>query len=69
MVALNEIGGEQARATEKNRDGCDMLLDYVTTYPNPKIRFYASDMVLHVDSMQRTWPNPLLKADTLNTTI
>ena len=27
-----------------------MLLDYVTTYPNPKIRFYASDMILHVDS-------------------
>ena len=27
-----------------------MLLNYVTTYPNPKIRFYASDMVLHVDS-------------------
>ena len=50
MVALNKIGGEQARATEKTRDGCDMLLNYVTTYPNPKIRFYASNRVLHVDS-------------------
>ena len=50
MVALNEFGGEQARATEKTRDGCDMILDYVTTHPNPEIRFYASDMVLHVDS-------------------
>ena len=46
-----------------------MLLDYVTTYPNPKIRFYASDMVLHVDPMQRTWSNPTLEADTLDTTI
>ena len=27
-----------------------MLLDYVTIYPNPKIRFYARDMILHVDS-------------------
>ena len=27
-----------------------MLLDYVTTYPNPKIRFHASDMILNVDS-------------------
>ena len=27
-----------------------MLLDYVTTYPNPKIRFYDSDMILHVES-------------------
>ena len=50
MVALNELGGEQARATEKTRDGCNMLLDYVTTYPNPKICFYASDMILHVNS-------------------
>ena len=50
MVPLNKLGGEQARATEKTRDCCGMLLDYVTTYPNPKIRFYARDMILHVDS-------------------
>ena len=50
MVALNELGGEQARATEKTRYGCDMLLYYVTTYPNPKIRSYARGMILHVDS-------------------
>ena len=50
MVALNKLGGEQARVTEKNRDACNILLDYVTTYPNPKSRFYASDMILHVDS-------------------
>ena len=50
MVDLNELGGEQARAIEKTRYGCNMLLDYVTTYHNPKIRFYASAMILHVDS-------------------
>ena len=27
-----------------------MLLDYVAIYPNVKVRFYASDMQLHVDS-------------------
>ena len=27
-----------------------MLLDYAATYPNPIIRFKASNMVLHVDS-------------------
>ena len=27
-----------------------MLLDYVNTYPNPKIRYNASDMILYVDS-------------------
>ena len=39
MVALNKLGGEQARATEKTLDGWEMLLDYVTTYHNPKILF------------------------------
>ena len=28
----------------------EWLLDYAATYPNPKLRFYASDMILHVDS-------------------
>ena len=27
-----------------------MLLDYCATYPNAKIRYHASDMVLHVDT-------------------
>ena len=27
-----------------------MLLDYCATYPNTKIRYYTSDMLLHVDS-------------------
>ena len=27
-----------------------MLLDYLNTHPNAKTRFYASDMVLNVDS-------------------
>ena len=27
-----------------------MLLDYAATYPNAKIRYHASDMVLHADS-------------------
>ena len=27
-----------------------MLKDYLSTYPNAVIRFYASDMVLHVES-------------------
>ena len=27
-----------------------MLLDYLHTHPNAKIRFYASDMILYVDS-------------------
>lgn len=26
------------------------LLDYVTTYPRAQLRFYATDMLLHIDS-------------------
>ena len=27
-----------------------MLLEYLSTYPDAKVRYYASDMILHVDS-------------------
>ncbi len=29
---------------------CKRLLDYVSTYKNTYLRFFASDMILHVDS-------------------
>jgi hypothetical protein len=50
LPALNEIGTQQASPTEATRNKANMLLDYACTYPNAKIRYYASDMVLHVDS-------------------
>jgi hypothetical protein len=50
LVALNEIGQQQAKPTEKTRRACKMLLDYAATYPNTKIRYHASDMILHCDS-------------------
>ena len=46
MVALKKLGGKQAQAIEKTRDGCDMLLNYVTTYPNPKIIFMPATRYL-----------------------
>ncbi|GFH54654.1 hypothetical protein CTEN210_11130 [Chaetoceros tenuissimus] len=50
LVALNEIGQQQAKPTEKTLQACKILLDYAATYPNTKIRYYASDMILHCDS-------------------
>ena len=50
LVALNEIGQQQAKPTEKTLQACKMLLDYAATYPNTKIRYHASDMILHCDS-------------------
>lgn len=50
LVALNDIGTQQSQPTENTKKDMEWLMDYAATYPNPKLRFYASDMVLHVDS-------------------
>lgn len=50
LVALNDIGTQQSKPTQNTKKDMEWLMDYAATYPNPKIRFYASDMVLHVDS-------------------
>ena len=50
LPALNEIAMSQAKPTELTRKKVQWLMDFVTTYPNAKIRFYKSDMILYVDS-------------------
>jgi hypothetical protein len=41
LPALNDISSKQAKATINTEKQCKMLLDYATTYPNAKIRYYA----------------------------
>ena len=50
LTAINEISGAQNKATQQTRKATDELLDYAATYPDTKIRFFASDMVLYVES-------------------
>ena len=50
LPTLNEISASQAAPTENTNGKITMLLDYLATYPNAKIRYTASDMILHVDS-------------------
>jgi hypothetical protein len=50
LVALNEISTEQAKPATATRGKTDMLMDYLHTYPNAAIRFYASDMILKICS-------------------
>ena len=50
LPAINEISSQQSKPTEKTWEACKMLLDYALTYPNAKVRYYASDMCLHVDT-------------------
>ena len=46
LVALSDIGSQQAIATQHTKDAVTHLLDYVATYPNDGITYRASDMVL-----------------------
>ena len=50
LVGLNDISRQQAKPTETTKTKCQQLMDYAATYPDVYIRFYASDMSLHVDS-------------------
>ena len=50
LPSLNEIGTQQSKPTKLTTAASNTLLDFAATYPNGKIRFYASDMILHIDS-------------------
>jgi hypothetical protein len=50
LVALSELGQQQASATEATNDAIDQLLDFVATYPADGITYRASDMVLSAHS-------------------
>jgi hypothetical protein len=49
-MLLNEISTEQTTATEKTQTVAGQILDYLATHPDATIRFYASDMILHIHS-------------------
>jgi hypothetical protein len=59
LPALNEISNSQAKPTVATGEACDLLLDYLATYPNATIRYYASDMVLSIvaDAAYLVLPN------------
>ena len=50
LPALNAIASAQAQPTQKTKLAAQQLMDYLATYPHAYVRYYASDMVLHVDS-------------------
>ena len=58
LVALNEIASKQAAPTTTTVDKTTMLMDYLNTYPNVVIRYYASDMILKTTSHRRCLPCP-----------
>jgi hypothetical protein len=50
LPALNQLSTQQAKPTTRTREDADYLLDFAATYPNAKVRYHASDMVLHIDT-------------------
>ena len=50
LPAINEIASAQSQPTQKTAEKTQRLMDYLHTYSNAYIRYYASDMILHIDS-------------------
>ena len=50
LMALSSIAADQANPTENTMKRVRQFLDYMHTYPDAKIRYKASDMILNVHS-------------------
>ena len=50
ITSLGSISAQQSKGTEKKYADTLWLLNYAATYPNTKIRYTVSDMILHIHS-------------------
>lgn len=50
LVALNEIGSQQSEPTKNTVKVANWLMDFLAWHPDGKIRYYAGNMQLAVDS-------------------
>ena len=50
LVALNEIGTQQAAPTENTMKEATWMMDFLAHHPDAKIRYFAGNMQLSVDS-------------------
>jgi hypothetical protein len=48
IMPINVFASEQPNATEVTADKVIKLLNYCNTHPETKIRYHASDMILHI---------------------
>jgi hypothetical protein len=49
-MSINVLASEQSNATEETGDKVIKLLNYCNTHPETKVRYHASDMILHIHS-------------------
>jgi hypothetical protein len=50
IMTINVLASEQSNATEITANKVIKLLNYCNTHPETKIRYHASDMILHIHS-------------------
>jgi hypothetical protein len=50
IMPINVLASEQSNATEETADKVIELINYCNTHPETKIRYHASDMILHIHS-------------------
>jgi hypothetical protein len=50
IMPINVLASEQSNANEVTADKVIKLLNYCNTHPETKIRYHASDMILHIHS-------------------
>ena len=48
LVALGSIAAHQAKGTQATADACVDLLNYAASHPDAVIKYFASDMILHI---------------------
>ena len=50
LLALSDLSAEQANSTQKTWNKIVWFLNYAASHPDACVRYYASNMVLHVHS-------------------
>jgi hypothetical protein len=50
IIHINVLASEQSKSTAVTADKIIKLLNYCNTHPETKIRYHASDMILHIHS-------------------
>jgi hypothetical protein len=50
IMPINVLASEQSKATEVTAKKVIKLINYCNTHPETKIRYHASDMILHIHS-------------------
>jgi hypothetical protein len=50
IMPINDLASEQSKATNVTGDKVIKLLNYCNIHPETKIRYHASDMILHIHS-------------------